>query len=210
MRLKTILMSMAVVGVLLSSCDDGKKKDAEAQALAEEMRLEREADSLRTLEESDMARLAEMELNSIAARAMESEDLSSLSSALGAADMTETLRAEGDYTVFAPVNSAFEKISKAEFDALMDPANKDELQDLLNYHVVSGTLLSGDVLAKVDEGKGQYEVTTLNGGKLTIAQKDGKLTVKDANGNVANVIATDIDASNGVVYTIDKVLMPKK
>lgn len=209
MKFKMIVLSMAMLGIVFTSCEDGKKKDAEVQAQAEEMRMEREADSLRVIEDSNSARMADMESNSIAAKAMDTEDLSRLTGALQAADMNETLRAEGDYTVFAPLNSAFEKVSKAELDKLMDPANKADLQKLLNYHVVAGTLMSTDVMAKVKEGKGTYEVTTLNGEKLTLSDKDGKMTVKDAKGNVANVVAADIDASNGVVYTIDKVLMPK-
>lgn len=209
MKLKMIVMSLAMLGVLFTSCEDGKKKDAETQAQAEQLRMEREADSLRVIEDSNASRIEEMASNSIAAKAMDTEDLSRLTGALQAADLTETLRGEGDYTVFAPLNSAFEKVSKVELDKLMDPANKADLQKLLKYHVVAGTLMSSDVMAKVKEGKGTYEVTTLNGEKLTLSDKDGKMTVKDAKGNVANVIASDIDASNGVVYTIDKVLMPK-
>lgn len=205
-----ILMSMAMIGVLFTSCDDGKKKEAELQAQAEEMRIEREADSLRIMEESHSANLAEMEANSITARAMDSEDLSRLVGALQAADLTETLRMESDYTVFAPTNDAFEKVSKADMDKLMAPENKEDLQKLLKYHVVAGTLMSNDIMDRVKDGKGQYEVTTLNGDMLLISEKDGKLSVKDSKGNVANVIASDIDASNGVVYTINKVLMPKK
>ena len=69
--------------------------------------------------------------------------------------------------------------------------------------------MASDVMDKVKEGKGTYEVTTLNGEKLIFSEKNGKLNIKDAKGNVANVVGADVDASNGVVHTIDKVLMPK-
>ncbi|WP_026451527.1 fasciclin domain-containing protein [Aequorivita capsosiphonis] len=208
MKLKTIVMSMAVVAMLFASCNDSKKKE-EAQAQAEQMRMQRESDSLMKLDEENKGRMADMEANSIAAKAMGNSDLSTLVGALQAADLADTFKGEGEYTVFAPTNEAFSKVPKATLDNLMKPENKEKLQALLKYHVLQGKMNSTDVLAKIKDAGGKLDVTTLNGEVLTLSEKDGKVMVKDAKGNTATVTGADMDASNGVVHTIDKVLMPK-
>ncbi|MEM0518700.1 MULTISPECIES: fasciclin domain-containing protein [Aequorivita] len=209
MKLKTIVMSLAVVTMLFASCEDSKKKEAEAQAQAEQMRMEREKDSLMQIEADNQAKMAEMEANSIAAKAMGNSDLSTLVSALQAADLAQTLKSEGEYTVFAPTNEAFNKVPKATMDNLMMPENKEQLQGLLKYHVLQGKLPAADVLAKIKEANNKLEVTTLNGEVLTLSEKGGKVMIKDAKGNTATVTSADMEASNGTVHVIDKVLMPK-
>ena len=209
MKLRTIVMSLAVVTMLFASCEDSKKKEAEAQAQAEQMRMEREKDSLMKVEADNQARMAEMEANSIAARAMGNSDLSTLVSALQAADLAQTLKSEGEYTVFAPTNEAFNKVPKATLDNLMKPENKEQLQGLLKYHVLQGKMNAADVLAKIKEANNKLDVTTLNGEVLTLSEKGGKVIIKDAKGNMATVTSADMDASNGVVHVVDKVLMPK-
>lgn len=209
MKLKTIVMSMAVVSLLFASCNDSKKKEAEEQAKAEQMRMEREKDSLLKVEADNQARMAEMEANSIVAKAMGNADLSTLVSALQAADMAQTLKAEGDYTVFAPTNDAFSKVPKATLENLMKPESKAQLQKLLQYHVLQGKMNTVAVMAKIKEAGGKLDVTTMNGEVLTLSEKNGKVMIKDAKGNTATVTSADMEASNGVVHTIDKVLMPK-
>lgn len=209
MKLRTIVMSLAVVTMLFASCEDSKKKEAEAQAQAEQMRMEREKDSLMKVEADNQARMAEMEANSIAAKAMGNSDLSTLVSALQAADLAQTLKSEGEYTVFAPTNEAFNKVPKATLDNLMKPENKEQLQGLLKYHVLQGKMNAADVLAKIKEANNKLDVTTLNGEVLTLSEKGGKVIIKDAKGNMATVTSADMDASNGVVHVVDKVLMPK-
>ncbi|HPE83914.1 MAG TPA: fasciclin domain-containing protein [Aequorivita sp.] len=209
MKLKTIVMSMAVVSLLFASCNDSKKKEAEEQAKAEQMRMEREKDSLLKVEADNQARMAEMEANSIVAKAMGNADLSTLVSALQAADMAQTLKAEGDYTVFAPTNDAFSKVPKATLENLMKPESKAQLQKLLQYHVLQGKMNTVAVMAKIKEAGGKLDVTTMNGEVLTLSEKNGKVMIKDAKGNTATVTSADMETSNGVVHTIDKVLMPK-
>ncbi len=209
MKLKTIVMSLAVVAMLFASCEDSKKKEAEAQAQAEEMRMEREKDSLMKVEEMNTAKMAEMEANSIAAKAMGNADLSTLVSALQAADLAQTFKSEGEYTVFAPTNEAFNKVPKATMENLMKPENKEQLQGLLKYHVLQGKMNATDVLAKIKAANNKLDVTTLNGEVLTLSEKGGKVMIKDAKGNTATVTTADVDASNGVVHVINKVLMPK-
>jgi uncharacterized surface protein with fasciclin (FAS1) repeats len=209
MKLKTIVMSLAVVAMLFASCEDTKKKEAEEQAKAEQMRMEREKDSLMKVEADNQAMMAQMEANSIAAKAMGNADLSTLVSALQAADMAQTLKGEGDYTVFAPTNEAFNKVPKATLENLMKPENKAQLQKLLQYHVLQGKMNAADVMGKIKDAGGKLDVTTMNGETLTLSEKSGKVMIKDAKGNTATVTSADMDASNGVVHTIDKVLMPK-
>ncbi|CAM3469934.1 Immunogenic protein MPB70 [Aequorivita lipolytica] len=201
-------MSLAVVAMLFASCEDSKKKEAEAQAQAEEMRMEREKDSLMKVEEMNTANMAEMEANSIAAKAMGNAELSTLVSALQAADLAQTFKSEGTYTVFAPTNEAFNKVAKATMDNLMKPENKEQLQGLLKYHVLQGKMNATDVLANIKAANNKLDVTTLNGEVLTLSEKGGKVMIKDAKGNTATVTSADMDASNGIVHVIDKVLMP--
>lgn len=209
MKLKTIVMSLAVVAMLFASCEDTKKKEAEEQAKAEQMRMEREKDSLMKVEADNQAMMAQMEANSIAAKAMGNAELSTLVSALQASDMAQTLKGEGDYTVFAPTNDAFSKVPKATLENLMKPENKAQLQKLLQYHVLQGKMNAADVMGKIKDAGGKLDVTTMNGEVLTLSEKNGKVMIKDAKGNSATVTSADMDASNGVVHTIDKVLMPK-
>lgn len=209
MKLKTIVFSMAVIAMIFISCEDTKKKEAEEQAKAEELRMEREKDSLIKVEEIYQAKMAEIEASSIAARTTGNADLSSFSSVLQGSDMSQTLRTEGDYTVFAPSNDAFNKVQKSTMENWTNPENKEQLQKVLQYHVLEGKMTAADVLAKIKEANNKMEVTTLNGDVLSLTEKNGNITVTDSKGVTATVTSADMDASNGVVHIIDKVLMPK-
>lgn len=199
-------MSMAVVAMLFASCDDNKKKDAEAKA-AEEMRMQQEQDSMMRMEEEANMNKADFDKNTIAAIAMGNDQFSTLVSAIIAADLADTFKGEGEYTVFAPTNEAFSKVPKATMDMLMKPENKAKLQEVLKYHVVQGEWNAAAVMAKIKEANNNYEVTTMDGQKLMLSEKNGKVMVKDAKGNVATVVMADVDASNGVIHAVDKVLM---
>ncbi|MBV2182563.1 fasciclin domain-containing protein [Castellaniella ginsengisoli] len=117
-----------------------------------------------------------------------------LVAAVKAADLVETLKGPGPFTVFAPTDEAFAAIPKADLDALL--ANKKKLAKVLTYHVVPGAIMAADVKPGM--------VKTVEGGELTVGMADGKVMVNDA-----QVVKTDIQASNGVIHVIDKVLMPK-
>ena len=113
--------------------------------------------------------------------------------ALKTADLVNTLKGKGPYTVFAPTDEAFAKIPKADLDALL--ANKEKLSAVLTYHVVPVKVMAKDVKAG--------DVTTVNGKTIKITTSNGVVV------NTSKVTATDIDASNGVIHVIDSVLMPK-
>ena len=127
--------------------------------------------------------------------ASENKNFSTLVTALKAADLVETLSAEGPYTVFAPTNAAFAKIPKATLANLLKPENKEQLKKVLTYHVVSGAMTS----KMLKSGK----VATVEGGNVTV-----KISGKKVRVNNAKVIMADVKASNGVIHAIDTVLMP--
>lgn len=136
-------------------------------------------------------------------------DFSTLVSAVTAADLGGTLSGAGPYTVFAPTNAAFEKVPQATRDQLLSPAGKQDLTNILTYHVVAGeTNAAALTQAIAAAGAGGHRLTTVNGATLTATTEGGSVILTDAAGNRATVTQTDVDASNGVIHAIDTVLMP--
>ena len=144
----------------------------------------------------------------IVSNAVNSKDHTTLVAAVKAAGLVETLQGAGPFTVFAPTNAAFEKLPACTVDNLLKEENKPALTGILTYHVVAGTLDSKELMQKIKEGNGTYEVTTVAGGKLWIMQKGNGLVLKDEKGGMANVTIKDVYQSNGVIHVIDTVLMP--
>jgi uncharacterized surface protein with fasciclin (FAS1) repeats len=140
-------------------------------------------------------------MNNIIETAVNTPDLSTLVAAVTAADLVTTLQGAGPFTVFAPVNSAFAKLPKGTVETLVKPENKDQLTQILTYHVVSGTYLSSDL----EDGA---VITTLQGEDLTVSLLNGKVMLLDVKGQTVEVIAANLEQSNGVVHLIDTVLMP--
>jgi uncharacterized surface protein with fasciclin (FAS1) repeats len=141
--------------------------------------------------------------------AMGSKDHTTLVAAIKAADLVNTLKGKGPFTVFAPTNSAFNKLPKGTVETLLKPENKAALVKILTYHVVAGNLKAADVVAAIKAGKGKAVVTTIQGEKLTASLVKGKVILTDAKGGKAMVTATDLAASNGVIHVINAVVMPK-
>ncbi len=119
-----------------------------------------------------------------------------LAAALGAADLVETLKGDGPFTVFAPTDAAFEKLPQGTVESLLKPENKQQLVDILTYHVVSGNVPASKVV-KLSGAK------TVNGQQVEIKVNGGKVTVDGA-----TVVQTDIACSNGVIHVIDSVILP--
>lgn len=141
--------------------------------------------------------------------AVGSKDHTTLVAAVIAAGLVETLQGEGKFTVFAPVNSAFEKLPAGTVETLLKPENKAALSKILTYHVIAGNLDAATVVKAIEAGKGKATVKTVSGGALTASLKDGKVILTDENGGVATVVATDLKSGNGVVHVIDSVVLPK-
>ena len=123
-------------------------------------------------------------------------DLSTLVAALKAGNLTAALSGAGPFTVFAPTNEAFALLPSGTVAHLLDPRNVKELDAILTYHVVLADVHSKDL-------KDFQRVKTLNGDEVTIAKRDGAVYV-----NHAKVTTADVDATNGVVHIIDRVLIP--
>ncbi len=117
-----------------------------------------------------------------------------LVAAVAAAGLVETLKGEGPFTVFAPTDAAFAKLPAGTVEALLQDQAK--LTAILTYHVVPGKVLAADVVKLTS-------ATTVQGGTVAIATRDGKVMI-----NGAEVLAADVTASNGVIHVIDSVLLP--
>jgi len=145
----------------------------------------------------------------IVENAVNSKDHTTLVAAVKAAGLVETLQGAGPFTVFAPVNAAFDALPAGTVDTLLKPENKDQLVKILTCHVVGAKAMSADVTKMVMDDGGMHKVKTVGGCELTLKSEGSKVTVTDENGNVANVTIADVEQSNGVIHVIDKVLLPK-
>mgnify|MGYP001251976793 CR=1 FL=1 len=141
--------------------------------------------------------------------AVSNKDFSTLVTALKAADLVGALSGEGPFTVFAPNNAAFGKIDSETLGSLLKPENVKALSNILTYHVVSGKLMASDVTKALKNGYGRTKLTALNGQTFVARSKDGKIFLKDQNGNMSQIIATDVVGTNGVIHVIDTVIMPE-
>ncbi len=121
---------------------------------------------------------------------------STLVAAVKAADLVETLKGEGPFTVFAPTNDAFAALPEGTLEMLLKPENKGQLQAVLTYHVLGAKVMSGDIAGK------ELSTATVQGEEVAIDATNG------VNVAGANVVAADIKASNGVIHVIDAVILP--
>ncbi|MFV1449754.1 fasciclin domain-containing protein [Maribacter sp. HS] len=205
---KFALMTFAVLA--FASCNDQKKKDADKKAMEEKVAMEEaemKAEETRMQEE---AKKKEMMATSIAAVAGKNEELSTLVSALKAADLDQMLSEPGSYTVFAPSNNAFEKLpKKMSIAELGKPENKEMLTQVLQYHVVSGVITSDKLVEAINGANGKYTFTTVGGKDLTASLKGDKINLKDEKGNRTEIVLGNVEASNGVVHVINDVLIMK-
>ena len=129
--------------------------------------------------------------------AVHAGSFNTLVAAVKAADLVETLKGQGPFTVFAPTDDAFAKLPQGTVDDLLKPENKAKLQAILTYHVVPGKVMAADVV-KIDSAK------TVNGQSLTIETMYGSVMVDNA-----KVVKADIECTNGVIHVIDTVVLPK-
>ena len=129
--------------------------------------------------------------------AVAADGFETLVAAVKAAGLVDTLKGDGPFTVFAPTDEAFGKLPAGTLDDLLKPENKDKLTSILTYHVVSGKVMAADVV-KLESAK------TVQGAEVAIAVEGSEVKVDGA-----NVTATDIECSNGVIHVIDAVILPE-
>ena len=128
--------------------------------------------------------------------AIGADDFNTLVAAVQAAGLVDTLKGEGPFTVFAPTDAAFAALPEGTVEMLLKPENKDQLVAILTYHVVAGKVMSGDL-------SDDMAATTVQGSDIMIDLDNGVMV------NDATVVSADIEADNGVIHIIDKVIMPK-
>ena len=129
--------------------------------------------------------------------AVSAGSFNTLVAAVQAADLVDTLKGEGPFTVFAPTDDAFAKLPAGTVEDLLKPENKDKLKAVLTYHVVSGKYMAKDVAT-------MKMADTVNGQSVLISMDAGNVMVDNA-----KVVQADIECSNGVIHVIDTVILPK-
>ena len=206
-RTRRLLAGLAALGVVVSACgDDGADTDAAPASTASA------AATSAPTPMTDAASPTEAPMTTAAPATSDADivdtaiaagDFTTLVAAVQAAGLEETLRGDGPFTVFAPTDEAFAALPEGTVETLLeDPTG--QLSDILTYHVVPGEVLAADVA-----GLDGQTVTTVNGATITVGvADDGTVTLTDAAGNEVAVVATDVQASNGVTHVIDGVLMP--
>jgi uncharacterized surface protein with fasciclin (FAS1) repeats len=128
--------------------------------------------------------------------AIGNENFTTLVAALKAAGLVDILKGDGPFTVFAPTNAAFAKLPAGTLENLLKPENKDQLIAVLTYHVVSGKVMSADLVGKI------LSAATVQGSRIDIDATDGVKV------NNATVMTADIETDNGVIHVIDTVILP--
>ena len=141
--------------------------------------------------------------------AVNSADHTTLVAAVKAAGLVSTLKSKGPFTVFAPVNSAFDKLPAGTVDTLLKPENKGALTNVLTYHVLAGKFDSHAIAKKIKAGNGKAWFKAVNGGTLTAWMDGDTLILADEKGGQSRVTIANVYQSNGVIHVVDSVLLPK-
>ena len=168
---------MCMTLVVMTSCDDGKKKEAELEAEKMEQEAAAEEERMAMQAEEEKMKTEAME-TSIAAKAMSTESLSTLVAAVKAADLATMLSEPGDYTVFAPDNAAFEKLPAGTVETLLKPENKEKLKGILTYHVVPSKVDAATLVGAINDAGGKYVIKTAAGGEFNCFIK-GRISCLD-------------------------------
>lgn len=195
MNLVKKISVFSFAALVMTSCGNGKKTEDKAVA----------TDSTAVVMEEAQA----VQPTTIVDVAVGNENFSTLVTAVKAAGLVETLSSEGPFTVFAPTNDAFNKLPAGTVENLLKPENLEKLKSVLTYHVVAGKFEAAAVIDAINKNNGKFTVTTVQGGKIDLSLKDGKVVLTDANGKTSTVAIADVAASNGVIHAIDTVVMPK-
>ncbi len=203
MKIKNVFAVFALSGVLLTTaCSESEKyivtKDENGKLIAQKIPA------------NGVVEEVEEKVPTIAEFISVDKGFSTFTTALKAAELYNTLSEEGVYTIFAPINSAFENLPKGLQDEQLKPEDKEQLINILKYHIIPSKITKQDIIVAINEGRGSIPLRTLGGNLLTASLKGGSIFLIDENGNGGRLITTDVEASNGFINTIDKVMMPKK
>jgi uncharacterized surface protein with fasciclin (FAS1) repeats len=141
--------------------------------------------------------------------AVNSKDHTTLVAAVKAAGLVDTLKGIGPFTVFAPTDSAFQKLPAGTVENLVKPENKPTLTKILTYHVLAGKFDSRAIVGAIKKAGGKAQFPTVSGGKLTAWMEGKNLILSDESGGKSKVTIADVYQKNGVIHVIDSVVLPK-
>lgn len=198
MKIRNVLPVFALSGLLLLTACSETKNDRTTQ---NEKLIAQNVIPSETVKEK---------LPTILEFAAMDKGFSTLISAVKVTELKESLNNEGAYTIFAPVNLAFEKLHPDTVEKLLRPEHKEKLKAILNCHILPEVVTEESLIEKIKEGNGSIELKTIGGTLLTATMKEDKVFLIDKMGNGGNLVTTDVKASNGLIHTIDAVMMPKK
>ena len=140
---------------------------------------------------------------------VDSPNHTTLESLVKSAGLVETLAGDGPFTVFAPTDAAFSRVPSQTVTALTQASNREMLSGVLTYHVVSGRFTAQDLTQRISSGGGSTTLTTVQGTQLTASIEGDFVKITDATGATAYVETADLMNSNGVIHSINGVLMPR-
>lgn len=187
--MRTLMIAGAAgVLILLSSCEQSEAPEAAPAPAEQPAPPAGEATVL------DMAR--------------SNPEFTTLARLLNETGLGETLDGPEPYTLFAPTNTAFDKLSDAERGALSRPESRAALRTRLALHIVPGRLTLADIAGRAETEGGPITLTTLEGGPLSLREEDGQWRVTDARGGVSTIAMPDVTAANGVIHAVDTVMWP--
>ncbi|MEB3344909.1 fasciclin domain-containing protein [Aquimarina gracilis] len=199
MKIKNVSTSFILSVLFFTSCDitkkEGKNPDGSDSLIAQN-----------TIETEKV----EEKLPTITGFVSSDKGFSTFVAALQSTELDKVLDTEKGYTIFAPINTAFDGFSEGVVEKLLKPENKQQLTNILNYHIIPSIITKEDIKIAINEGRGSVPLRTLGGKKLTATMKGNSIFLIDEMGNGGKLITTDVEAANGYINTIDRVMQPKK
>lgn len=200
MKIRNVLPVFVLSGLLLITACSETKNSGDVQDDDDKL-IAQNGTSSETIKEK---------LPTILEFASMDKGFSILTSAIKVTELAKSLEDKGSFTIFAPVNLAFDKLNPATVEKLLKPENKEQLKAILNCHIIPSVITKEDIVIAINEGNGSVKLKTIGGTLLTATMKGDRVFLIDQMGNGGNLVTTDVKASNGLIHTIDAVMMPKK
>jgi len=192
------------LSILIVSCKNDAKEEKENTTT----QIKTEIEAPKKKESAVLTENDKKVLSSLLSKAMQTPNTKKYVSALISANLNKILSdQDGPFTVFAPSNEAFNSLSEENKKRLINIKNKDSIAILLKTHIVEGNYNSEALSSEIKNNKGKFVLTTLSGATLTASKKGKDISIIDENGKEAIIVKKDIEASNGVLHVLNKVLV---
>ncbi len=191
MKIKNLFNVFAIILIItFVSCQTVEKKDRRNDNLIAQANISAKEEKIPTINEVISYDIAFTKLKEV----------------VQSAEYAEKFNSQKPYTVYAPLNGAFKKLPEGELEKL----SKEELAAIMNCHIIRGTINEQDIIKAINEGGGSVKLKTLGGTRLIASRKRGKIYLIDKNGNAGRLMKTDIEVTNGMIHTLETVMLPKK